>query len=445
MLLVSGMLITAAWIYARAAADVAFDRLLLGAAFQMSENLAVADGKLRFVLPPSAFELLGLADRDRIFYRVVDPVGDTLTGYADLAAKTDLASSRAEPTFNNASYMGVPVRTVTIAHAVSLPDGPGWAYVVVAQTTQARRALASELTTRATLLVTLMSLIAIVGTALAVRYSLRPVNDLATALRERDPKDLTPLTIEVPREIHPFVTSINYFITRLDERIKLLQRYIADSAHQIRTPLTALSAQVSLIDEQKLAPDDRRHLARVQSRTAELAALTNQLLNHAMVIHRFDSIQLAPVSLNDVARMAFRTAVPITVDPDIVVSFEAADDDPQAMGDVLSLREAIVNVIDNALRHGAVHRLEVRVRRHGAFCRIEVLDDGPGIKEEEWPHIISRFYSKSADSRGSSGLGFAIAAEVAAVLHGKLGFVPRSSEQAFCVFLELPLIEDRRS
>ncbi|MBT9369875.1 sensor histidine kinase [Rhizobium sp. CSW-27] len=439
----AAMMITAAWFYARAAADVAYDRLLLGAAFQMSESLAVADGSLRFILPPSAFELLGLAERDRIFYRVIDPAGVTLTGYKALAADTDVSLSRSGPVFGSDTFMGEQVRTVTVAHAMTMPAGPGWAYVVVAQTVEAREALASELTTRATLLVALMSLLALVGTALAVRYSLRPVDELAAALRQREPQDLTPLAISVPQEISPFVTAINYFITRLDERVKLLQRYIADSAHQIRTPLTALSAQVSLIDEQKLAPQDRRHLQRVQDRTAELAALTNQLLNHAMVIHRFDSIQLAPISLNDVARMAFRNAVPITIDPDMVVSFEAADEDLMAMGDVLSLREAIVNVIDNALRHGAVARLEVRVRRAGSFGRIEVIDDGPGIRAADWPNVISRFYSRSSDARGPSGLGFAIASEVATVLHGRLGFRERSQTEFFCVFLELPLVGEQ--
>ncbi len=434
-------LITAAWFYARTAANEAYDRLLLGAAFQMSEGLVVADGRLRFLLPPSAFELLGLAERDRIFYRVVDPAGATLTGYPDLGPKIDLDASRGGPVFSNGSYLGVPVRNVTVARAMSMARGPGWAYIMVAQTTEARQALTSELTTRAVILVGVMSLVAVIGTALAVRYSLRPVGDLGTALRRRDPQDLTPLKVSVPSELSPFVTSINHFITRLDERVKLLQRYIADSAHQIRTPLTALSAQVSLIDEAKLAPEDRRHLQRVQSRTAELARFTNQLLNHAMVIHRFDSIQLAPVLLNDVARKALRNAVPITVDPDLVVSFEPADEELAVLGDMLSLREAIVNIIDNALRHGAVARLEVHVRQAGGFGAVDVLDDGPGIRPEDWPTVTSRFYSGRSDAEGASGLGFAIAAEVAAMLGGRLRFRQRSESELFCVSIELPLAE----
>jgi two-component system, OmpR family, sensor histidine kinase TctE len=451
LVLGAASLITAAWLYARTAADEAYDRLLLGAAFQMSESLIVADGSLRFVLPPSAFELLGLAQRDRIFYRVIDPAGATLTGYADLDPNTELSLSRNGPVFANADYRDTAVRTVTLSRAMTLNDGTGWAYVVVAQTTEARQALASELTARATILVAIMSLLALVGTALAIRYSLRPVDVLGDALRQRDPQDLTPLTVDVPRELAPFVTSINHFIHRLDERVKLLQRYIADSAHQIRTPLTALTAQVSLINEDSLSPEDRRHLERVRNRTAELARFTNQLLNHAMVIHRFDSTQLTAVSLNDVARKAFRSAIPITVDPDMVVSFEAAEDDPIVMGDMLSLREAIANVIDNALRHGASSRLEVRVTRDGDQGRIEVSDDGPGIPAAEWGNVTKRFYSSRSDKgtsgkgtsdKGTSGLGFAIASEVASVLGGRIGFCERTDDQDFCVFIELPLVRE---
>ena len=438
----AAILITAAWLYARAAADVAYDRLLLGAAIQMSESLVITDGAMRFTLPPSAFELLGLAQRDRIFYRVVDTAGRTVTGYADLSPPGNLQASRKAPVFANATYRRVPVRTVTVSHALSLGGTPGFAYVIVAQTTEARRSLASELTSRATLLVAIMSLFAIVGIALAVRYSLRPVAELGDALSQRDPKDLTPMDVDVPRELSPFVTSINSFITRLDERVKLLQRYIADSAHQIRTPLTALSSQVSLINDDAMAPSDRRHLERVRDRTGELARLTNQLLNHAMVIHRFDSTQLQPVGLNDVARKAYRAAIPITVDPDMVVSFEAAEQELNVLGDALSLREAIVNLIDNALRHGAVSRLEVRVYRVGNLGLVEVADDGPGIPPSEWENVTRRFYSTRTDE-GASGLGFAIASEVAGALGGRLLFRERRDGAPFSVYLELPLCEEK--
>ncbi len=434
----AAILMSAAWLYVRTAADEAYDRLLQGAALQMLEGLTVDDGKLVVNLPSSAFELLGLAGRDRIFYRVIDAGGQTMTGYEDLTPDIDLARARPGPVLMNMGYRGEPLRVIVAGKAISDPSTSGWAYVVIGQTTQARQALASELSTRALALVAAMSALALAGTALAIRYSLRPVSALGETLVARDPQDLTPLAVDVPRELSPFVSSINHFVRRLDERVKLLQRFIADSAHQIRTPLTALSAQVSLIDENNLPESDRRHLERVRNRAGELARFTNQLLNHAMVIHRFDSAQLVPLDLTRVARKAFRAAVPITIDPDIVVSFEAPDEDVVVLGDELSLREAIVNVIDNSLRHGTVSRLEVRVVHTPEFGLVEVEDDGPGIPEADWGQVTRRFVT-SKSGEGSAGLGFAISSEVAAALGGELTFRSRNEEHGFTVMLKLPL------
>ncbi|MGL3606863.1 sensor histidine kinase [Rhizobium sp. G187] len=437
----AAILMTAAWIYAKAAADEAYDRLLQGAAIQILDSLSVVDGKIEVNLPPSAFELLGLAPRDKIFYRVVLPDGETLTGYEDLAEEADLNTPRATPLFQTITYRDQEVRLVITSRAMADQSVGGWAHVAIAQTVEARHALTTELTTRAFLLVALMSLLALGGTIIAVRYSLRPLDALGDTLRRRDPQDLTPLDVSVPRELAPFVGSINHFMRRLDERLRLLQRFIADSAHQIRTPLTALSAQVSLIDEEAMAENDRRHLSRVKSRTAELARFTTQLLNHAMVIHRFDSVQLSPLDLTDVARKAFRAAVPITIDPDTVVSFEAPDERLTILGDGLSLREAIVNIIDNSLRHGTLQKLEVRVLRRGNYAQVEVEDDGPGIAPADWQTVTKRFVS-SKSGEGSSGLGFAIAAEVAAALGGSLSFREKTDVTDFAVVLELPLMRE---
>ncbi|MER8929754.1 sensor histidine kinase [Mesorhizobium sp. M0700] len=443
----AALLVSAASYYARTAADDAYDRLLLGAAIQMADSLTVESGSLIINLPVSAFELLGLASRDRIFYRVIGPSGATLTGYADLQTEVDLAAIHDVPVLESAHYRGEPVRIAVVARALSDPAVSGWAHVIVGQTTEARRALAGELTLRATVLLAIMSILALAGAMIAIRYSLQPVKHLGATLRRRDPQDLTPVTVVVPRELRPFVTSINYFMSRLDERVKLLQRFIADAAHQIRTPLTALTAQLDLLSQAKLDKSSRQHLDRVQQRASELARLTNQLLSHAMVIHRADSVQLQRHGLADVARRAFRAAVPITIDPDIIVSFEAPDDEPVVLADAVSLREAIVNIIDNALRHGVVSRLEVRVRSDGTRAHLEVEDDGPGIPPGEWERVTQRFEtSKSHD--GSAGLGFAIASEVAAAHGGALTFRETSKDggkgtQGFTVTLTLPIATEK--
>jgi len=434
-------LLTAAWFYARAAADDAYDQLLRGATFQIADGLTVENGHLTVNMPSSAFELLGLAERDRIFYRVIDTEGRTLTGYEDLAPGIETAAITTTPTFLFSRYNDDDVRMAVTSHAISDPSLNGRAIIIIAQTTDAREALASELTTRASLLVVVMSIFALIATALALRYALRPVSQLAELLRVRGSQDLTPLGLAVPRELSPFVASINHFMSRLDERMKLLQRFVGDSAHQMRTPLTALTAQLSLIDEEGLSRDHRHHLTRARDRASELALLTNQLLSHAMVIHRFDSAELVRLDLTDVARGAFRAAIPITIDPDIIVSFEAPEQEVPVMGDSLSLREAMVNVIDNSLRHGVVSRLEVRIARTESAALLEVEDDGPGIGREHWEDVTRRFVTTKS-GKGSAGIGFAIASEVAAVLGGELLFREKSDVNRFAVIIKLPLAKE---
>ena len=435
----AALLVTAAWYYAETAANKAYDRLLVGAALQMAESLAVEDGILTARLPASAFELLGLSERDRIFYRVIDTHGKTLTGYDDLVSPVPLKDVETVSNVVEGFYKGEPVRIASATRVLADPAVSGQAHVIVAQTNEARSALTRELTLRATILVVAMSLLAFAGAMLAIRYALQPVKRLGAEVGHRDPHDLTPVSVDVPRELDPFVGSINHFMGRLNERVDLLQRFIADAAHQIRTPLTALSAQIDLLGGDKLDKAGRQHYERVRDRVGELARLTNQLLSHAMVIHRADSVQLEPVSLVDVARRAYRAAIPLTVDPDIVISFEAPDDRPFVRGDPVSLREAIVNVIDNALRHGTDQRLEVRVRANGRQAFVEVEDDGPGIPPDEWEKATQRF-ATTKSHEGSSGLGFAIALEVANAHGGTLSFRARD-ERGFTVILALPLFK----
>ena len=437
----AALLITAAWYYGRSAASQTYDRLLLGAALQMAGSLSIEDGKLNASLPVSAFELLGFSQEDRIFYRLIDTEGQTLTGYRDLAGYIDYTAARTGPVFLNDVYRDTPVRLVVVSRVLSDPPLSGWAYVLVAQTTEARNALTQEITSRAILLVILMSFLALIAGILAIRYSLQPVAALGSALHKRDPQDLTPLDLDIPTEMKPFIGSINHFMNRLDQRVMLLQRFIADAAHQIRTPLTALAAQADMLETETLPANAQHSLQRMRVRITELSRLTGQLLNHAMVIHRAGTVHLEKTDLVIVARQAFRMAVPVTVNPDIVVSFEAAQKQVPVAGDIVSLREAIANIIDNALRHGSKAELAVRVSAENGRALVEVSDDGDGIPPEKWHHVVERFIT-SKPHEGNSGLGFAIASEVATAHSGLIRFREKTAHSNFCVILDIPLGQD---
>jgi two-component system sensor histidine kinase TctE len=121
----------------------------------------------------------------------------------------------------------------------------------------------------------------------------------------------------------------------------------------------------------------------------------------------------------------------------MVISFEAGETGLMVRGDPVSLREAIANIISNALRHGAISQLDVRLRRMGARVWVEVEDDGPGIAPENWEQMARRFNAASPKAGAASGLGFAIAAEVAAAHDGIIRFREKG-ETGFTVILDLP-------
>lgn len=434
------MLGWAAWTYARVAADEAYDRLLVGAALQIAESVAAEPGRVTVDPPISAFEMLAMAVDDRIFYRVIDPRGETLTGQTDLpSARGDTRPGR-EPVLIDGQYRGFPVRIVTLGRFITGPDLAGWVDVSVAQTRIARLGLARDLTFKALLLVLGMSTFALLGVVIAVRRALRPLDQVEAALKARDPKDLSPVELETPREIRPLIEAINHFLGRHSERINSRERFIADAAHQIRTPLTALAAQVELLSTETRAERQRSQISRVRERTDELGRLTGQLLSHAMVIHRREVVRLEPVDLVPLVRAALTEAVPLSLDRDIRISFRAERPAMIVAGDRVSIREAVANVIHNAARHGAPGELSVTLSGAKAGVLVAIEDDGTGIPETSWPEATKPFVrgrDGEANAGTGSGLGLAIAADVLAAHGGALSFAFTPSGR-FVVELQFP-------
>jgi two-component system sensor histidine kinase TctE len=223
---------------------------------------------------------------------------------------------------------------------------------------------------------------------------------------------------------------------RLSERMDDLRRMIDDAAHQIRTPVTALSAQVDLLMTETSPAKRKRHLERVAVRTAQIGRLANQLLSQTLVSHRARSITAGPLDVRDVLKQAASDAIPATMDRDIAVTLDLASDPLMIAGDPVSLREALRNIIDNAVLHGARTRLRIRAVQHGGNIVVEISDDGPGIAPDQRQHVTKRFWRASADGDGF-GLGLAIASDVAKN-HGAALDFGNSEEGDFAVILSFP-------
>jgi two-component system sensor histidine kinase TctE len=438
-----GLLITvAAYAYGRQAAGEAYDRLLAGAAFEIARSVSITSGRVVVDLPTSAFELLALAPKDRVIYRVLDRDGNTVTGYDNVPQPPE---STDEVVFYAAEFAGEPVRLAATRRRFAERAYSGEVGIVVGHTTRARSALAWDITAKALWIVAAAGLAMVALTVFAVRSSLRPLRRIEQAIIERNPKDLSPLDVSSPREIETIVVAINRFMDRLERRVTVMQTLIADATHQLRTPIAALRAQAELAAEEDDPARLRGIAGRIHQRAVGLSRLADQLLNQALIIHRADAVEQQPLDLRTVAlRVAEETDHEL---PEMArdLQLDLPDDPVAVRGDAFSLAEAAKNLVNNAFRHGKRPIcLTVASLGEEGWAEIAVTDWGTGVPACHWTDSGRRFASTAGSSARDAGLGLAIVNAVAEAHAGGLGF-SRDADGRFRAALRLPLHGKKRS
>lgn len=433
LLLIGGvMLAFAALEYGKAAAREAFDRLLVGAANDIAQSITISDGAPVVDLPISAFELLGLAANDRIAYQVRGPDGAILTGYDSLPLPNGPA---ADQVLYDASFTGDPARFIQLTRRFAERHFSGSVQVVVGQTLMARNELAYDIARRAIGGLVIGGLVMLIFSVLVVRGALRPLGELATRLRRRDPQDLTPLNAAVPQEVYGTVQAMNGFIARLDRQVGTMKRLISDSAHQLRTPVAALRAQADLAAHED---DHERRLAlvnRYHAGTVRLSRLLDQMLSRAMVIHRSHAARRETLDLRTVALDIFDDESLRLIAPEAELNLMIGEDPIMVQADILSLEEAAKNLVGNALTHGQAP-ITIGTDVTNGIARLWIEDAGPGPTPETRARLGERFNTAKAGTSGSSGLGLAIAAAVAEAYGGHLEMETRTT--GFRIAMTLP-------
>lgn len=436
ILLTGGIIVTfAAFAYGHQAARNAFDRLLVGAATQISASTTIVDQHPLVDLPVPALELLALAREDRIAYRVVAPNGVTLTGYDEL----ELPVSQSDIYFFDSDFTGAPARFVAVRRHFAERGFSGAVITIVGHTTLAREALAWEIALNAWVVVALAGIGMVALAAFSIRSALTPLRRIGDDLLRRDPKDLTPLDVAVPRELQTIVGAINRFMNRLSRQIDGMQNLISDSAHQLRTPIAALRAQAELAAEESDPKKQSDIVQRIHSRSVGLSRLTDQMLNRALVIHRADTAFHETIDLRKVAIAATEAFD----DGAIFESGRLRLDLPQApvwiRGDALSLQEAAKNLISNALQHGQ-GKVSVVVGGQLEEARLSVKDEGKGMTPAEVQLFSQRFLAKNHKPGTGTGIGLSIARAVAEA-HGAELEATRSSGEGFEITLRMPAMQ----
>ncbi|WP_437879656.1 sensor histidine kinase [Pseudomonas sp. LRF_L74] len=414
MVLVIGSL-TAYW-NAREAADTAYDRTLLASARAISAGLYEADGRLKADVPYVALDTFAYDSEGRIFYQVLDVEGALVSGYENLPAPppaTPLTNDYpALARFYDSYYRDQQVRVVSLAQPVNKGSINGMAEIRVAETEEARERLARGLLIDTLWRLALSSVAALVLVWLAVSAALRPLRELRDAVAERQLDDLRPLPIVVaPRELLPLVDALNQFTDRLRALFQRQADFIAEAAHELRTPLAALKARVELGLREQDPARWRQTLVETAQNTDRLTHLANQLLSLARIESGARAIAeggAERIELGALARELGIALAPLAHARGIALALEA-EDEAWVMGEPTLLHELLSNLVDNALGHtpsgGSV------TLRVFAPAVLEVEDDGSGIPADVRDRVFERFFRLNAQ-RGGAGLGLAIVGEI---------------------------------
>lgn len=240
-----------------------------------------------------------------------------------------------------------------------------------------------------------------------------PIQALQRRLRARRPDDLSAIDEQAtPAEITPLVTAMNDLLTRLSGNIEAQRRFVADAAHQLKTPLAGLRLQAELALKSASNPETQENLHKIVAGTARATRLINQLLLMATAENP-DRLQLVPLDLNQLARAVTEEWVETALARGIDLGYEETAEPAMIRGQSLLLSEALNNLIDNALRYAPYSsHVTVGVKITDTEVLLSVEDNGPGISENERGRIFDRFYRVLGTEAHGSGLGLAIVKEI---------------------------------
>jgi two-component system sensor histidine kinase TctE len=398
---------------AQATAAVVQDRLLLGSARIVAEDLRFEDGSIVDPIPPAALELFQSGEGDHVYYRVVTSDGRTVTGYPEFP----LSGARLQPEtsqFFDTTVRGQKVRAVIYLQPVLTETGIQPVRVQIAQTLHGRTALAASLWMQAMAqqlaTLALVALLVLVG----LRSCLKPLLRLRDAMLARRPGSLHALQVDaIPVELSPLVDAINEYAMRLERHTMAQQTFIQNAAHQLRTPLTLLTTQVSYAIRATEPAGRTESLSAIRQTVQQSVRLVNQLLTLSSAEANGPAQQPeAHGRLDDVVRSVLVDLAGRAQSRQIDLGFESAAGEVRVRADAVTLREIVMNLVDNAIRYtqpGGIVTTRIVVAAGAATFTVE--DNGPGIPESERGRVLERFQRLANQDSDGCGLGLAIVKE----------------------------------
>jgi two-component system, OmpR family, sensor histidine kinase TctE len=394
------------------AADTAYDRSLLGALKSVDAGVSTESGGLSVELPYRVFEFFELTASGPVHYRVATADGLVELGSGDLPAPpAPLREGVAQ--FYDGEYFGTPVRLVAFARALDRPTegSPSRQLIVqVAESTRSRDEFRHVFLRRAiawnAVLLAVASLLAVV----TVMFVLRPLARASRELALRPAGDTSPLPLDgLPADVRPFADAINRHMRHVDALATRQRTFLDDASHQLRTHLTTLRMQVDFALRERDGAEVRAALVALADELQRAARSTNQLL----ALARSESSELGrePFDLREAAAEVARQFLPAAREKGLDVGIES--DPATAVGDAGMLKEAVANLVANAIAYTPRGSVTIRTAADDRGFSFIVEDAGPGLPADLSTTAGTRFARSRTSASSGSGLGLAIARSVA--------------------------------
>ena len=426
------------WLVAQGIANKPFDRALEFNVQALAQLITVQNQQVHFNLPLPAREILRADDSDEVFYQVRGVKGELLSGERDLPLPTDDDKGLpGEVRLRDDELRGVAVR---VAYTwVKLPISPTAkagttqpALVQVAETREKRSVLATEIIKGVMLPQFVILPLAVLLVWMALARGIKPLHLLEQRIRRRRPDDLSPLDDKaVPLEVAPLVQSVNDLLTRLNDSIATQKRFLADAAHQLKTPLAGLRMQADLAQREGTSTEElKRSLQHIGRSSIRATHTVNQLLALARAEGSGAGIARQPCDLAELTIEVVRDSVPRAMEKHIDLGYDGAEPGSpgvQLSGNPTLLKELVRNLVDNAINYTpstaekpGVVTARVLADTFGQVLMLQVEDSGPGVPEAERELVFQPFYRALGSEADGSGLGLPIVMEIAAKHHAEV-------------------------
>jgi two-component system sensor histidine kinase TctE len=370
-------------------------------------------GSFGFNLSTEAERTLFLDEEDDVYYVIRTLAGNVVAGDPSLPTPKIISNGR-QTVYYNDVFQDKPVRVVLMRSQPLVHPSSEPVLVQIAETQVKRDRYVRMLLLQVILPQVLLILIA--GTLIwrGVAHGLAPLRKLQQEVGMRSHLDLSPIKADkVPGEVEPLVGAVNDLMTRVDAVLGFQERFIADTAHQLRTPVAGLKAHIELALRETDLSQIQRALGHLYTSAERLSRLVSQLLSLARNEPHNVAANFVQFDLNQLALRTAQDWVPHAYKKQIDLGFEGADKPVFLNGEAARVTEMINNLVDNAIRYTpAGGRVTVRVLQDDSV-RLIVSDDGARIPIDERKRIFERFHRLLGSHEEGSGLGLAIVHEIA--------------------------------